>query len=62
MSAPTNNCQQPFKYGTKEWHEWQRQFEAAEIAARPVTNRKRHAMTPEEFENYRINGMPKVIK
>ena len=59
MAKPTNNCQCPYKYGTPEFREWARQKEAAEIAARPVTNRKRSAMTPAEFENYRINGMPK---
>lgn len=61
-TLPHNSSQSPYKYGTKEWHQWRDELEAREVAARPVTNRKRHAMTPEEFENYRINGMPKVIK
>jgi len=50
---PQNSSVSPFPYGTKEWHEWVRQKEAEEIAARPVTNRKRRPLTPEEFESYK---------
>ncbi len=41
------------KYGTPEWHEWQKKVEAEEVAARPKTNNVRRALTPAEFESYR---------
>jgi hypothetical protein len=47
----------PFPFKSKEWHE----HNAREVAARPTTHKgPRKPITPEEFENYRINGMPKT--
>lgn len=43
----------PTPYGTAAWRAWQQQQEAAEIAARPVTNRPRRPLTPSELDSFR---------
>ncbi len=46
------------KYGTPEWHEWQKQLIAEEVAARPKTNNPRRALTTEEFNSYKPKPAP----
>ena len=41
-------------FGSPEWHAQN----AAEVASRPVTNKVRKPLTPEEFESYK----PKASK
>ena len=53
VSKPRNNCSNQPPYGTAEWRAWQQQREAEEVAARPITNRPRRPMSPEELNRYR---------